>query len=54
MFKWGGEDGKGYTKRRMEEIQVSPSRWTTEQRNQYRYFVDSPNKLNNDEKENDL
>jgi hypothetical protein len=30
VFQWQGEDGKGYTKRRMEEIQISPSKWTTE------------------------
>ena len=30
VFNWQGEDGKGYTKRRMDEIQSSPNKWATE------------------------
>ena len=37
----------------MEEITSSPSKWVTEQRQNYRVFIESPNKDKKDEKENE-
>ncbi len=31
----------------MQELQRSPSKWKTEQRDTYRYFVESPKKKEN-------
>ncbi|CDW78051.1 UNKNOWN [Stylonychia lemnae] len=44
VFQWDDGQTESFRKTKMQELQRSPSRWKTENRDTYRYFVDSPKK----------
>ncbi len=43
-FQWDDSQQLSQKKAMIEKMQKSPDRWATEQRDKYRYFVDSPEK----------